>query len=65
MHYYGALRIAIPTANRKLALLWLGHMGYNSEEAEATWAQMTRRRNPTQMYASVVHFHDCAVKKMH
>ena len=36
-------------------------MGYNSEEAEATWAQMTRRRNPTQMYASVVHFHDCDV----
>ena len=61
MHYYGALRIGIPTADRKLALLWLGHMGYNSEEAEAAWAQMTRRRNPTQMYASVVHFHDCDV----
>ena len=60
-HYYGALWIGIPTHDRKLALLWLGHMGYNSEEAEAAWTQMTRRRNPTRMYASVVHFHDCDV----
>ena len=36
-------------------------MGYNSEEAETAWAQMTRRRNPTRMYASVVHFHECDV----
>ena len=61
LHYYGALRIAVPTADRKLALLWLGHMGYDFEEAEAAWTQMTRRRNPTRMYASVVHFYDCDV----